>query len=346
MKSHFLSALFVTFLVFTPLVAQEQKHGKGLVIPKDVETRIGASWKAHGLRLQALPKVTATSWDCRNLGVVPPVKNQADCGDCYIFSGAGVCESALIKAGYGKADGSFGLAEQYGLDCLNVGGCDGGWPGDVVAAVKAKGFPSAQQYGPYRGVPGACRFKADMTLYPIADYGYVGSSSAVPPTQDIKNAMTAHGPISVAVAADDAFYNYVGGVFKGSGSTYINHAVVLIGWDDAKGAWLLRNSWSQGWGDGGYMWISYKANQVGTSALWVSANQLPPLPPGPTPPVPPDPIPPTPPQRLFTLTFPHAVQAGGTVHSFRTPVDIPKGSYWVIPAPTTEPPDPNVIPSK
>lgn len=42
-----------------------------------------------------------------------------------------------------------------------------------------------------------------------------------------------------------------------SGYSRGNHAICLIGYDDAKQAFKLQNSWGAGWGVGGYGWISY-----------------------------------------------------------------------------------------
>ncbi len=58
-------------------------HGRGLVKPADLDARIKASWLKHGKKLQALPRVTATSFDCRDMGWVPPFDDQGSCGDCF-----------------------------------------------------------------------------------------------------------------------------------------------------------------------------------------------------------------------------------------------------------------------
>lgn len=35
------------------------------------------------------------------------------------------------------------------------------------------------------------------------------------------------------------------------------HAMLIVGYDDYKNAWLVRNSWGAGWGQDGHMWVDY-----------------------------------------------------------------------------------------
>ena len=189
--------------------------------------------------------------------------------NCWDFSGTGIVEMAMVKAGLGTAD-KFQLSEQYTLDCGQNGGCGGDDNSNVCEWAKTTGLPLTSDYGPYRGGPSRC--KSGVKLWKITDWGYCDQQDGVADTQKIKNCMVQYGPIGAAIAADNAFMNVSPGeVFDGNSSN-INHDIILCGWDDSKGAWLLRNSWGD-WCDGGYCWIKYGANQVGTSALWVTLPQ-------------------------------------------------------------------------
>ena len=103
--------------------------------------------------------------------------------------------------------------------------------------------------------------------------GYVGTSSSVADTTAIKTAISTYGPVTAAVCVGNAFSSYTSGVFStdetstcSTGS--VNHAIVLVGWDDATQSWLLRNSWGTGWGESGYMRIAYNKSNIGFGASY------------------------------------------------------------------------------
>ncbi len=260
-------------------------YSTGRVAPPDLEERkVRALERNEGFRF---PTASAAAFDWVSMGVVPPIVDQGNCGSCWDFAGCGTCTMAAIKAGRGKADGSFRLSEQYVLDCGKNGGCGGDDHSSVFDMALNKGLPNAADYGAYTARPGHC--KPVSQLVKIKGWGYCETGARGPAsTQSIKDAMASKGPISVAIAADSAFMNIrPGSVFKGTGSRSINHEVILVGWDDEKGAWKLRNSWGTGWADSGYCWIVYGANGVGTDAAWVDVEAvIPPPPPPPPPPAP------------------------------------------------------------
>jgi inhibitor of cysteine peptidase len=218
-----------------------------------------------------------SSFNWCDLGACTPVKNQGACGSCWAFSTVGVLESNILYQ-----DGlSRDLSEQYLLSCNFENprwDCGGGWfAHDYHEWRFPLGEPEAGAVNeddfPYTASEEPCD-PPHVHHEKIVDWHYVGSSSGIPPVDEIKQAILDHGPVSVAVCTNTAFSNYSIGddVFETNGCTEPNHAVVLVGWDDnlgTNGAWRLRNSWGPFWGEGGYMWIGYGVSSVGFGANYV-----------------------------------------------------------------------------
>jgi hypothetical protein len=227
--------------------------------------------------LSALP----SRFDWRERNGVTPVKNQRNCGSCWAFGTVGVMESQiLIRLGLSED-----IAEQYLVSCNQSGwSCGGGWwaheyhrslipPGEPAAgAVLETGFPYVAANAP-------CS-PPHSHPYRLFSWSYVGGGG-VPSVEAIKQAIFSHGPVAAAVAVGPKFQAYRSGVFDAdeSATVGINHAIVLVGWDDqfswngnTYGVWILRNSWGSGWGVGGYMYIQYGTSQVGYAANYADLS--------------------------------------------------------------------------
>jgi C1A family cysteine protease len=77
---------------------------------------------------------------------------------------------------------------------------------------------------------------------------------------NIKTLLSMKLPIIIGVTVDQSFYNMssTGWIWKShSGKTYGGHAICVIGYDDAKQAFKVQNSWGSSWGSNGYFWIDY-----------------------------------------------------------------------------------------
>lgn len=141
----------------------------------------------------------------------------------------------------------------------------------TAASADIKSGDALESCDKYKAADGTC--KSSCTKYDsISKWAYVGSSSAVPSEASLKAANYKYGPVAAGVYANTAFEDYVSGTFSGKASGSPNHAIILAGWDDTRGAWLLRNSWGTSWGNAGYMWIAYGSQKVGYGAAYVVAK--------------------------------------------------------------------------
>jgi cathepsin L len=227
-----------------------------------------------------LPKCSpsAAKFDWRSLGKVTPVRSQKACGSCWAFTAMGAYEGSYAIQNNQLVDTS----EQHVLNCAtypsgaDAGSCGGGWWHPVFSWMLAHGV-AAEATVPYQAVDQAC-VPGLPAPYRAINWGFVSAQNAIPPVEAIQKALCEHGPLAVAVRVTPLFQAYTGlgpggsDVFVENDTGPINHGVTLVGWDDTRKAWLIKNSWSENWGIKGYMWIGYGSNSIGYAAAWVTAR--------------------------------------------------------------------------
>ena len=221
----------------------------------------------------------AASFNWVTQGKVTPVKNQGPtCGSCWVFGTLAAFETSWAIRNNQMIDTS----EQDVLSCSSThpagngnGNCTGGW---MEWAAKTLAFQGTgtEASKPYTGTNGTCT--TISRPYFASAWGFV-AGNGLPTVAQLKAALVQHGTLSVGVNATAAFQAYHSGVFN-QNVPGLNHCVAIVGWDDTMGggSWLVKNSWGTNWGLGGYMWIKYGANGIGSHAVWVDAKATPPAP--------------------------------------------------------------------
>ena len=88
---------------------------------------------------------------------------------------------------------------------------------------------------------------------------------AVLDDSEIKQHLIEKGPLQTSIATSGFFD---GDVFRCT-SEERNHAVVIAGYDDVGGYWIIKNSWGSGWNGDGYFKIGYGECEVNSYICYV-----------------------------------------------------------------------------
>jgi C1A family cysteine protease len=142
------------------------------------------------------------------------------------------------------------LSTQQVVDCSAQSGCLGGGLAPSYSYMKSAGICAETAY-PYTAAVHACAASLCAKVATISGFNYVTSSSRV-----AMEAAVRQQPIAVAVAAgSSAWQLYASGVMNVCGSTTLDHAVLLTGYDSEEGIdfWRLKNQWGSRWGEMGYI---------------------------------------------------------------------------------------------
>lgn len=281
----FVPVFLLIFVLASGLYAGDKKgvkytrggdpHGGDLGIPEDHHLTIKDFSKTVA-DFSSYQETLPASFDWRDLGAVSPAKDQKLCNGCWAFASTAVVESRLLMYGAGLYD----LAEQQQIACnKDFDGCRGG----KMTALKwwSNRYPIQEQCAPFRTRTTPCKLYTDCLPVPFNIKEYYGAY--VNDITQLKTSLYTDGPGYFRYYFYEDFRDYW--FNAGPGEVYCcqiedprgdpgGHAVLLIGWDDEKQAWLCKNSWGENEGPNkdGTFWFAYSGHKYNMGTAFASVN--------------------------------------------------------------------------
>ncbi len=249
--------LFYKLLLFIPFIlCKKYKTGNDTILYP-----LGFISNTYNTNSKIKIVQTPDKYDWRDL-VYVPIRNQKNCGSCWAFATVSPLEyqyTYITKNHIHISEQSLISCNTHGYSCLR----GGWWDYDDITNT---GIILNDDY-PYNATDEICKKISPITNFKVIKWGYINNN-----VEEMKSAIFQYGPIATGVSVDKEFYKYINGIYDHNSLEGVNHAVVLVGWDDSIKSWILRNSWGNSWGINGYMYIEYGKSSIGTNAVYVVTN--------------------------------------------------------------------------
>lgn len=207
-----------------------------------------------------------------------PVLNQKNNPLCWAYCGSDMLSINAIKNGYAKNNTTvfsapmMARAEFDGNEHRHSHGsvwykCYGGIDYALMAGFSGKGLLYNSDYPTVDAAdkaPVSALYSGDSYIdnFRVLDTSEMDKKQR---TEAIKELIYEFGSVSA-----DAFIGNYNSVTKIANlqkydNSKVPHSILLVGWDDTKytdigtGAFLMKNTWGESWGDGGYAWVAYNS---------------------------------------------------------------------------------------
>ncbi len=252
-----------------------------------------------------------SAFDLREKGLVSPVKNQGSYGTCWAFAAMNSLETNEIFRDTHTDFSEWYMAHylyqgQAAYPYTNEEGflMEGGLLSQVIGMLTNWIGPVKESFCPYGGdAPDLSRSVSqlqkeaavhvtDFHYFPLTpgEKGYSAQEQQM--KQSIYEGHSLYFDTSYALLDNSNFFSWTNhclyvpeNVWEYDENAEISaHAVCIVGWDDAfpasafpftpgrDGAWLVKNSWGESWGEGGYFWISYDDPHISNMVYFDTEN--------------------------------------------------------------------------
>ncbi|WP_298500036.1 C1 family peptidase [uncultured Methanobrevibacter sp.] len=224
--------------------------------------------------------VLPDKFDLRDYGWVSPVRDQGNMGACWTFGAMGALESALIR----YANITYDFSENNMQDTMIIfskyGSSVTPEAGNTFLAVSYLiswlGI-SPSDYDSYDELGKLSPVITTSQDVHITDVVLLDPRVNSTDNEKIKDALVKFGVVMVGYWADPSpqYYNSTTYAYYYNASVSMNHIVAIVGWDDnysasnfaltppGDGAFIVKNSWGESYGDNGYFYVSYYDTSFG-----------------------------------------------------------------------------------
>ena len=216
-------------------------------------------------------------FDLRDWGWVSPVRDQGWMGACWTFGMTGALESVILKAAGITSDFSENNMKDsmyrysiYGDTSLVEGG------NSVYAISYLVSWLGALIYDAdvYDEMGKISPVITTLNDVHVQDAIFIPNNE-IPNGTKLKEAIIKYGSLAVSYYGQSTYDESNPYYNETTYAQYVdkpldpNHAVSIVGWDDnfpkenfiitppGDGAWIVKNSWGPGWGDNGFLYVSY-----------------------------------------------------------------------------------------